>query len=749
MKKPPLSAMASAMASAATSGLAAWLLGHPPQTLAQSVNAPIYAPTQSEFARSVSVRQLNLSGVHSQGILGRGVIVGVLDTGLNLNHPEFRNSGRILTGYNASTGGTDVSDDWGHGTHVAGIIAAAADGQGMYGVAPGTSLLPVKVFGGAPGMSAASSADIDRGLLYATSHGARVINLSLGGNSPTGSTALSRMAADNRTLVVVAAGNDGMAHPAWPARYAKEGWANGTMIAVGAVDANRKIAAYSNRAGDAAEHYLVAPGVGVTSTYFNGYASLSGTSMAAPAVSGAAALLMGYWPYLKANQVAAILLNTADDLGAKGTDPVYGRGLLNVQKALSPQGSFNYRTSVGTVAVLALTGKAILTSQPRVTTPTAFGGLVTEVFDDYGRNFTSDEGAALSIPTQMTTDTLLGRNDRMVDAAERTLPNGTRLMTLQSQPADVRAMAPGLERTGRTDAWNHLTDGTPSAMFRMQRLDGSDVSVGNGSLSSLSLGLMTSSMASHLAGSETLLSNPLLGLAPNHRFVAMGLPLPHGWSTRMALVKAQTNPLEAARAHGDVNVFELMHQGDSHAVNLSFGCLNEQGLLGGYSNVAMGLSQTTRTTGMTLSAAIKVNKDWRLASSYSTAYTPAPVSTGMLVHATSVRSKGFGVGLIRANTWQAGDRLSFMVNAPLRASAGTLSYQVIDSVNPDDGTPHYAMHTVQLRPQAREWITEVRYQTRLSAHSTLTAAAAHRQNPDHDATAPSQVALGLRYQWSF
>jgi Subtilase family len=675
------------------------------------------------------------------------VIVGVLDTGLNVNHPEFRHSGRLMTGYNASTGNTDVSDDWGHGTHVAGIIAAAADGQGMYGVAPGATLLPVKVFGGAPGMSAASSADIDRGLLHAASHGARVINLSLGGNSPTGNAALSRIAADNRTLVVVAAGNEGHAHPAWPARYAKEGWANGSIIAVGAVDANRKIAAFSNRAGDAANFYLVAPGVGVTSTYFNGYASQSGTSMAAPAVSGAAALLMGYWPYLKANQVAAILLNTADDLGAKGTDPVYGRGMLNVQKALSPQGSFNYRTSVGTVAVVSLTGKAILTSQPRVTTPTAFGGLVTEVFDEYGRNFTSDEGAALSSASQMTTESLLGRNDRMVDAAERTLPGGTRLMTLQSQAADVRALAPGLDRT---DAWNrHTESATPSAMFRMQGLDGREWSVGNGSLSTLSLGLMTSRMATHLAGSEALLSNPLLGFAPNHRFAALGLPLTHGWSTRMALVKAQTHPLEAARAHGDVNVFELMHQGDSHALNLSFGCLNEQGLLGGYSTVAVGLSQTTRTTGMTLSGAIKVNKAWRLASSYSTAYTPAPVATGMLVQATAVRSKGFGVGLIRADTWRAGDRLSFMVNAPLRASAGSLAYQVIDSVNPDDGTPNYAMHTVQLRPKAREWIAEVRYQARLSTHGTLTAAAAHRQNPDHDATAPSQLALGLRYQWSF
>lgn len=742
-----------AVAAAAMSGSAALLLSHP-AAHAQGAYS-MYAPTQAEYANSPAARQLKLAGVHASGILGRGVIVAVVDTGVNVSHPEFRNSGRLLQGFNASNGSSDVSDTWGHGTHVAGIIAASADGQGMQGVAPGASLLPVKVFADAYGTGSTSSADMDRGLLYAASHGARVINMSLGGSAPTGNAALTRIASGNQTLVVVAAGNEGKANPAWPARYAKEGWANGTLIAVGAVDASGRMASFSNRAGDAANFYLVAPGVSINSTYGDGYASLSGTSMAAPAVSGAAALLMGYWPYLKANQVAAILLNTADDLGAKGTDPVYGRGLLNVQRALSPQGTYSYRNALGTVAVIPLTGRAILSSQPRVTTPTAFGGLVTQVFDDYGRNFTSDEGAALSATTQMTADSLMGRNDRMLEAAERTLPDGSRLRTWQSRPNDVRAPQPGLAGSTRTDAWNRWPGDVPQGLFQLEAPGGRSLSAGAGSLAPLSLGilgvvgLVGSTEGQALTGLDALLSNPLLAFAPDHRFVTLGQRLAGGWSTRVALVRSQPHPLEAERAHADLNVFELMHQGEHHALNLSFGGMSEQGLLGGYSNSAVGLSQTTGTNGLTVSGAVKLSQAWRLAGSYSAAYTAAPVANGLLMSATGVRAKGFGLGLLRADTWREGDRLSLMLNAPLRASAGTLNYQVIDSVNPEDGSPHYAMHTVQLRPDAREWVLEMRYQARLSPRSSLSAAAAMRQHPDHDATAPSQIALGLRYQLSF
>ncbi len=223
----------------------------------------LYNPSQNEYLNSTAVVQLGIKGIHSKGIIGQGVVVAVLDTGLNLNNPEFRGNTRVRKGYNAVTGSSDVTDAMGHGTHVAGIIAASANGSGMYGVAPGATLLPVKVFGS----STASSTDIDRGLAYALAQGAKVINLSLGANGPTGNAGLFKVAATNNTLVLAAAGNSGSANPGWPARYAKDAWANGTIIAVGAVDANKKLASFSNKAGDTANFYLVAPGVNIISTY--------------------------------------------------------------------------------------------------------------------------------------------------------------------------------------------------------------------------------------------------------------------------------------------------------------------------------------------------------------------------------------------------------------------------------------------------------------------------------------------------
>jgi hypothetical protein len=706
----------------------------------------IYAPTLAEYTKSSAVVQLNIKGIHSQGIIGQGVVVGVLDTGLNLNNPEFKNNSRILKGYNATNGGSDVTDTMGHGTHVTGIIAAGANGLGMYGVAPGATILPVKVFGA----STASSTDIDRGLLYASSKGAKVVNLSLGASGPTGTSALSTLARTNNTLVIAAAGNEGQANPGWPARYAKESWANGTIIAVGAVDANKKIASFSNRAGDTANFYLVAPGVAINSTYGTSYALMSGTSMATPAVTGAAALIMGYWPYLKANQVATLMLNTTDDLGAKGTDAVYGRGMLNVNRALTPQGNVTYKTATGASITLALQAKGTIINQPRVASPSAFSGVSTEVYDDYGRNFTSHDGAALSSRSQMTVDSALGRNDLMLDAAERALPDGTRLMSLQTRASSVMTAGMNfgsakLGTQGSSDPWNHGQAQALASMVSLRLASGHAVSAGDGGLSIMGLGLMGSDMSNRLSGAEAVLANPLMGFAPNHRFAALSTPLTAGWTARVGLVRSQAYD----RASADVNVMELMHQGRDHALNISFGRMSEQGMLGGYSSAAMGLAQHTGSMGMTLSGALAISGPWTLAGAWSMTHTAAPRASGMLVAGTAVRADGWGLGLVKADTWMRGDRLSFTLNAPLRASTGNLTYSVVDSVNPEDGSPVYGTRTVNLKPTARELLAEARYSTHLSANSTLSAVAAYRQNPDHDASAPAQTALGVRYNLSF
>jgi hypothetical protein len=689
-----------------------------------------FSPSPDEYLRSTSVVQLGIKNIHAQGIVGKGVTVGLLDTGLNLGNPEFKGNVRVLTGYNAVTGSTDVTDSLGHGTHVAGIVGASGDGVGMYGVAPGVDLLPVKVFNG----NTARSTDIDRGLLYASKMGARVINLSLTAGGPTGSSGLSKVTATDNVVIAIAAGNAGLPNPTWPAHYATSTWANGDIIAVGAVDANRVMASWSNKAGDTAAFYLVAPGVNIYSTLGTGYGVMSGTSMASPAVAGAAALVTGYWPYLKASQVVAVLLNTADDLGAAGVDAVYGHGMLNINQALSAQGTLTYRSASGTVTTVVANKSGMVNTQPKVTTPSAFSGVNTQVFDSYGRNFTSNDGAATSTRTQMSIDSVLGRPNFLVDSSEAVLKNGDRMVSLTTKET-LFVSTPVFATSNPALA----------TMVSLHLASGHSVIAGDGGLSMMGLGLMDSNIAERVSGAESVLANPLMGFAPNHRFASMTTPLAGGWSARVGLVRSKADD----QAHANVNVLELMHQGRDHALNISMGKMAEQGLLGGYSSSAMGLAQDTRSTGVTFSGAMNITGQWTAAASYSSTRTSAPAASGMLLSATSVRADAWGLGLVKANTWRTGDRLSFTLNAPLAAKSGSMTYSVVDSVNPDDGSPVYGTRTVNLKPTARELVSEVRYSATLSKSSSITAAAAYRQNPDHDASAPSQVAVGVRYNLSF
>jgi hypothetical protein len=257
-----------------------------------------------------------------------GQVVAVVDTGVQADHPDL--AGVVLPGTDVvSPGGDGRVDPNGHGTHVAGIVAAVRDnGIGGAGLAQGAQILPVRV------MEADGSgwdADAAKGLVWAVDHGATVVNLSFGG--PDRSTVMDaavQYALAKGASVVVAAGNEGeVGDPIeWPA-------ANPGVIAVGAVDAVSVHPAWSSTGSHLA---VVAPGARITSTVPysadpSGYATWDGTSMAAPFVSAAAALLRRAQPTLTAADVRQRLVDTATDLGPSGFDPQYGAGLVDVVAA--------------------------------------------------------------------------------------------------------------------------------------------------------------------------------------------------------------------------------------------------------------------------------------------------------------------------------------------------------------------------------------------------------------------------------
>lgn len=213
-----------------------------------------------------------------------------------------------VRGWDFAANDNNPMDEEGHGTHVAGTIAAENNGTGATGVAYNARIMPVRVLGPNGG----SYSDVADGIRYAVNNGANVINLSLGGNSSSDVVRDAiQYAAEQGVVVVMAAGNSGGSSPHYPA-YEATDWG----IAVGAVNSSKQMASWSNRAGIPALDYVVAPGVGVYSTIpGNTYATYSGTSMATPHVAGVAALILSANPNLTAAEVESILTQTANPTG--------------------------------------------------------------------------------------------------------------------------------------------------------------------------------------------------------------------------------------------------------------------------------------------------------------------------------------------------------------------------------------------------------------------------------------------------
>ena len=242
------------------------------------------------------------TNANGPGATGKGVTIAVVDTGIDYNHIEFK--GRIGAGYDFVDGDSIAEDSNGHGTHVAGTIAAAKDGRGMTGVAHDAKIMPIRVLDedGAGYLS-----DVIRGIRWATNNGADVINLSLGGTGYSQAMADAiRHASSRGTVVVMAAGNEGGASPEYPAAHAID-----HGIAVGAVQRDGRLANFSNRAGSQPLDYVTAPGVGITSTLpGNRYGRYSGTSMAAPHVAGVAGLLKSQNNKLSSGAIEDLITGT-------------------------------------------------------------------------------------------------------------------------------------------------------------------------------------------------------------------------------------------------------------------------------------------------------------------------------------------------------------------------------------------------------------------------------------------------------
>jgi type VII secretion-associated serine protease mycosin len=253
-------------------------------------------------------------------------VVAMLDTGVATDHPDL--SDKIVPGYDFYSNDAEPYDDSGHGTMTAGITAASSNnGRGISGVSWGARIMPVKVLGGDRGSG--SDEMVARGIRWAVDHGARIINMSLGGEetSPVQDDAI-KYAYERNVLVVAAAGNTPDGKPHYPAAY-------DTVLSVGATGRSDTVTGFSSF-GPYVD--VSAPGVGILSTSWSDgsltYEYGNGTSFSCPQVAGAAALVWSVNPSLTADDVRFIIEDSSDDVGPAGWDEYSGRGRLNVQRAV-------------------------------------------------------------------------------------------------------------------------------------------------------------------------------------------------------------------------------------------------------------------------------------------------------------------------------------------------------------------------------------------------------------------------------
>ncbi len=330
------------------------------------VTPPAAAAQQPPIDAQLAIT--NTYAAHAAGYTGAGVTIGVVDSGIMRNHPML--AGRVideLIYVDPQTNNTSVDDVVGHGTWVSEVAAGTAFGALPGGMAPAAKLVSARLIDdvapkddGSGQGNHASNAD-PLGAINADfmARGVKIVNNSWGGvywSATDTATTLSFRNAyypfvhDWSGLVVFAAGNDSAANPsdaaALPLRVPEvmPGW-----LTVVAVDSNHpdQLASYSNKCGSMMSSCLAAPGDVIVSSKSDTATSqsllwVSGTSFAAPQVSGAAALVWQVYPYFTNDLVRQTLLGTATDLGSPGPDATFGYGLLNVGKAVNGPARFDW-----------------------------------------------------------------------------------------------------------------------------------------------------------------------------------------------------------------------------------------------------------------------------------------------------------------------------------------------------------------------------------------------------------------------
>ncbi len=719
----------------------------------------------AEFRRSDGPAFHGADAAWREGATGEGEIIAIIDTGIDSDSPEF--AGRLHPNSRDVAGARGIDPDDDHGNNVALVAAGGRNGSGLVGIAFDAQVLAIRA--DLPGSCGADTPQdatlgcvfsdpmIGAGVDHAISTGAAVINLSMGGSaaSPQLRSAVAR-AADAGIVVVVSAGNGGDGSqngidPDQPSPFASSllEAGNGNVIIVGSVDETGAFSDFSNRAGSNAASFISARGERICCVYDDGavfvetvdgqeFVTLfSGTSFAAPQVSGAAALLAQAFPNLTGQEIVEILLDTARDAGANGTDTVFGTGILDIAAAFAPQGTTSL---AGTSNALALADDFALGSAAM---GDAFSNasLSTIVTDRYDRAYTLE----------------LGERARAAAAAPRLRGAVERRGYSQVAGKDGLALAVTIGEGPRAAGlgWSEQlrlssedAHGARVLAARVAARIAPDTQIGlaiSQSAGGLSAQLQGADRPAFMIATEAGQGS---GFAASSDIAFAARREAGEWGVTVSAERGRAwlgdnrgprDTLFGVRERRPTSTYGIAMDRNWRGFDANFAVSwlsEEETLLGAHFNPAFGLTGAD-TVFVGGQFARRVGTDWRIGAAYRAGFTNP--RGGVLIGAGSqIRTQSWSFDITRRGTIFRGDNIGLRISQPLRVSGGGINFDLPVAYDYATESPIFGRQTLSLSPAGREVMGELNWSAQMP-FGYVSTSVFYRSEPGHFQNAQDDI----------
>lgn len=747
----------------------------PPPAPPPSPPPPTTSFVTQEYSRSDGPNFHRAISAYEAGASGRGVTVGVIDSGIDPNSHEF--AGRIHAQSGDVTGaGRPLGDDDGHGTSVARVLAAAKNDRDVHGIAFDATILALRADQAGSCTSANAGVDevgcsffdsaIAAGVDRAVDNKARVINISLGGASGASSalrTAIHR-ATSAGIVVIVSAGNEGdKLDPAFdpnsPSPFAQALLANGNglvIIAI-AVDDNGAITKFSNKAGVAQNAVLSALGQGICCEYrndtiyrfdANGGTSVrvyNGTSYSAPQIAGAAALLAQAFPNLTGAQIVNLLLTSARDVGTPDTDAIYGRGILDIGRAFAPAGSTSFAGTSIAVALNDNGGTTSISMGDAASSPMSVNAVV---LDSYGRAYDINvaEGITPSVPRLQLTPALAGQG-RSVSISRGTTEIA---FSISASDAGGPRLSPLLLSSGEQNQARILAGHVSAAIAHDTRFSFGIRQAAAGQVAAL----QGMSGPAFLTATDAQMDDgfdraPVQSLALRRQLGGFGLTgsVETGQARLFerggAAFLRNTNKLYSYSSRG------LSIDRRIGSAKLAVGAhwmYETETLLG--ARFANFIGQNgARSLFIDGRGDVTLIGPWRLGASWRRGWTKANPGAALTDRST-LYSNAFSLDLSGGNVLTSHDRVAFRIAQPLRVTSGGLTLHLPVSYDYATLRTTFAARQISLAPKGQEITSELVWGMPIYG-GHFSSNLFWRQEPGHFENAPDDVGIAFRLQFDF